>query len=647
MRSKLNLGFLAIILLLWAICVYSVVSSIEVRRINFALKDEIVPGAIEMANIKFEAIRIKSITLSYIIRGNVLREGQTIKQKLFKAHEDLKKNVQNHFEHGCHVGLGERQAAEKIKSLAQKLIPISVEIATLKDSGVLNDQLFKKIKEEFRPVFILLRDAVNKHAQEHAERMAAAEIELQNKHNAHVGSVAVLGILATLLALFVGFMVDKNFSRYIFQRNLAEEELRKSEKRFKVQFQGFPIPTYIWRKSNGDFVLFGYNKAAHDMTQGKIKDWINAKLNELFIDSPEIIEELHRCYEEKRILRREVFRLMKTTGEQKYFDVTHVFLPPNTVMTHTEDITERKQAEEELRRKEERLGLALRGGDLGIWDWDIQTDEVRFNERWVGMKGYSLRELEPRMKVWEKLMHPEDLPGVREKLKAHLEGETSFYEAEFRMRHKSGEWVWILDKGRVIEWDEDDHPVRACGTHLDITERKKAEEKILHMANHDPLTGLPSLRLAKDRIFLAMGLASRHKTMAAVMFMDLDEFKKVNDGFGHDAGDALLKEMAGRFLSCVREVDTVARVGGDEFLLIASDLSTKDDAAKIAGKVIQRVGEPFTYNGNQLNVGVSIGIALCPDNGKEAEILIRKADDAMYAAKKFGRNRFVFSDVVD
>ncbi|MDY7000760.1 MAG: PAS domain-containing protein [Thermodesulfobacteriota bacterium] len=159
------------------------------------------------------------------------------------------------------------------------------------------------------------------------------------------------------------------------------------------------------------------------------------------------------------------------------------------------EISERKRSEEALRQNKERLDLALQGGDLGTWDWNIRTDELRFNERWATMIGCSLDEIEPRLSFWENLVHPEDMPGVREKLNAHFKEETSFYEAEFRMRHKSGAWVWILDKGKVIERDVDGKPLRACGTHLDITESKLAKERLQAERDYSAniINGTPTL----------------------------------------------------------------------------------------------------------------------------------------------------------
>lgn len=174
-------------------------------------------------------------------------------------------------------------------------------------------------------------------------------------------------------------------------------------------------------------------------------------------------------------------------------------------------------------------------------------------------------------------------------------------------------------------------------------ERKQAQEQIKHMATHDPLTDLPTLRLAEDRLAMAMGRASRHKEKAAIMFIDLDGFKKVNDTLGHEAGDVLLKTLAQRFLSSIRKTDTIARIGGDEFLLIATELKSADDAALIAKKLLKQASQPFEIEGQKPSVTASIGIAFYPDHGEDINELIKLADEAMYKIKNSSKNGFAFA----
>ena len=183
----------------------------------------------------------------------------------------------------------------------------------------------------------------------------------------------------------------------------------------------------------------------------------------------------------------------------------------------------------------------------------------------------------------------------------------------------------------------------AVVTFTDISERRQAERQILHLATHDALTGLPTLRLANDRLTTAIGRARRNKDKVAVMFIDLDEFKSVNDTYGHDAGDAMLRHVAEILRLSVRETDTASRVGGDEFLVVVSELHSVADATRIAEKIIQRVSQPIQLQGKQAAVGASIGISVYPDHGGEAEQLIKLADAAMYEVKKSGKNGFKFA----
>ncbi|MCP4117629.1 MAG: diguanylate cyclase [Desulfobacteraceae bacterium] len=302
------------------------------------------------------------------------------------------------------------------------------------------------------------------------------------------------------------------------------------------------------------------------------------------------------------------------------------------------------QADKMLMESRKRLDLALQGTNAGIWDWYVQTGETVFNERWAEITGYRLEELEPTsIETWMNLCHPDDLAESNELLKRHFEGELDFYECEARMKHKNGEWIWILDRGKVVSWDNDRKPLRMTGTHINVTERKNAEEKIRHMANHDGLTNLPTLRLAKDRAHIAIQKSMRNKTLSAFMFVDLDGFKNVNDTFGHESGDYLLKEIATRYTACVRKSDTVARIGGDEFLVIINEIRITDDVAHIAEKLIQATSRPFIQNDKQMNVGASIGISIYPNDGDNIDELVKKADSAMYRIKKSGKNGYTFA----
>ncbi len=308
------------------------------------------------------------------------------------------------------------------------------------------------------------------------------------------------------------------------------------------------------------------------------------------------------------------------------------------------NIIHRKQAVELLAGERRRLSYILEGTNVGTWEWNVQTGVTSFNERWAEIIGYTLEELSPvSIETWMEYCHPDDLKISDRIMKRHFARELDYYECEVRMRHKIGAWVWILNRGKVISWADDKTPLLMAGTHEDITSRKLSESRVQHLATHDALTELPTMRLAMDRMSMTLEVARRNGTMVAVMFIDLDDFKLINDRYGHLAGDILLKVVAERFLSSVRKVDTVARIGGDEFLLILSGLRSQSDVAQIAENIVKTTAQPVPFDGEQLTTGASIGISIFPDNGENADILIKLADTAMYIVKDSGKNGYTFS----
>src|SRR5207302_10442703 len=177
---------------------------------------------------------------------------------------------------------------------------------------------------------------------------------------------------------------------------------------------------------------------------------------------------------------------------------------------------------------------------------------------------------------------------------------------------------------------------------LAITERKRSEERLAYLAQHDPLTDLPNRTVLIDRLRLAIASAHRHEYSGALLFLDLDHFKDLNDTLGHAAGDRLLISVAERLKAAVRDEDTVARSGGDEFLMVLSNLASSDAASTVARHALTALASPFSIDGHEISVTASMGISVFPDDGYDAETLIRNADIAMYQAKRQGRNLFQF-----
>jgi diguanylate cyclase (GGDEF)-like protein/PAS domain S-box-containing protein len=325
---------------------------------------------------------------------------------------------------------------------------------------------------------------------------------------------------------------------------------------------------------------------------------------------------------------------------------------------HCFDISDRKRMEMELQSSQERLQLALSGGELGFWDWNIPSGEVLYSEHWFSMLGLPMGEAKLDLDSWIKLIHPDDLASVNAALESHLKGQAPAYESEHRVRHQDGRWLWLLDRGRVVEWDEAGAPVRAVGTYFDITERKRMENHIRELAFHDSLTQLPNRRLLRDRLTQAMAASKRGGFFGALMFLDLDNFKPLNDAHGHEAGDLLLIETADRLKACVREMDTVARVGGDEFVVLLSELVTdRDDstvqARNLAEKIRMALSEPYQLIIKHLAMAdttvthhctASIGVALFMNHEASPDEVLKWADAGMYLAKESGRNSVWFYD---
>lgn len=294
-----------------------------------------------------------------------------------------------------------------------------------------------------------------------------------------------------------------------------------------------------------------------------------------------------------------------------------------------------------LRDSEQRWSFALEGAGDGVWDWKIGTDEVFFSKRWKAMLGYEEDEFPNHYQSWRAIMHPEDIKQTMANLQDHLDGKLESFRIEYRVRCKDGSWLWVLARGLVVERDNAGKPIRMVGTHTDISKRKEAEELIWRQANFDTLTGLPNRRMFFDRMSQEIKRATRARQLFAVLFVDLDGFKEINDALGHQAGDDLLVDVSNRLANCIRKSDTLARLGGDEFIIILSALENQSSVETIADKILKVMNEPFELEGQQPQITASIGIAIFPLHGLDGDSLISHADTAMYDAKDIGKNCWV------
>ncbi|MBL4822705.1 MAG: EAL domain-containing protein [Colwellia sp.] len=312
------------------------------------------------------------------------------------------------------------------------------------------------------------------------------------------------------------------------------------------------------------------------------------------------------------------------------------------VFSTIQDISKRIAIEQTLKNNEQRNSMVMKIANDGVWDWHLYTDLIEFDERFYTMAGYEKDEFPHDFSEWSKRVHKDDITHVTNSFKSYLAGESSTHDVEFRLLRKDNSYMWIRGKGKVVERDNAGKPLRFIGTHSDISIQKEHEEKILHQAHFDSLTFLPNRFLSLDRLNIACAKAKRNSELVALLFLDLDDFKKVNDTLGHDVGDQLLIDAANRLRNVVRSVDTVGRLGGDEFIIILGGLKNTDEIQPIVENLLNQFRNMFIINSRELLLTTSVGIAIYPNDASDASELLRNADSAMYDAKECGRNTYSY-----
>jgi len=305
------------------------------------------------------------------------------------------------------------------------------------------------------------------------------------------------------------------------------------------------------------------------------------------------------------------------------------------IFVHTADVTPLKELEQELQTEQYRLSSIISGTNVGTWEWNVQTGETVFNDHWAEIVGYSLDELQPvSFETWLRLAHPDDLKGRREQLEKHFQHQIDIYEFEGRMKHKDGHWVWVLDKGKVFTWTSDGKPEMMFGSHQDITKRKEREQAIVNLTHQleaqavtDSLTGLLNRRGWKNCIAREEARTRRYGNKGCVIILDLDGLKKINDTLGHEAGDKLILRAARCLQTALRDVDPIARIGGDEFAILSIECTEEDIRT-----ILKRLEEQFESE----DVSASWGTAVF-DRSTTIEAAQREADKKMYEMKALNR----------
>lgn len=329
--------------------------------------------------------------------------------------------------------------------------------------------------------------------------------------------------------------------------------------------------------------------------------------------------------------------LKRKDGTKLPVEISAKLLKDGKIQGIARDITLRKKAEEALKESEERYALSVKGANDGLWDWNLLKGTIYFSPRWKEMLGYTEEEISNNPEEWFSLVHPDDIEMLKAELQAHLDGLKPHFEAEHRILHKNQTYRWVITRGLAIR-DKENIPTRMAGSQTDITERKRAEEQILHDAFHDSVTGLPNRALFEDRLNQALNRLKRSKDFCfSVLHLNLDRFKIINETLGHALGNRVLLLVAEKIKRILKPIDTIARFSADEFLILLEDVKDAGKATKIAQRIISELEHPINLEGNEVFLSASIGIIMSMKELDRPEDYLRDAHIAMHKAKAKGR----------
>lgn len=414
--------------------------------------------------------------------------------------------------------------------------------------------------------------------------------------------------------------------------------LENSEERYRLLFENATEPIGVAQAGR---IIF-FNQAVVDAC-GYSADEIRAMPFTTLVhpDDVAMVVEHHR----RRMLGEDVpktyvMRVLRKDGGIRYMNLSGVRIlwegQPAT-LNFFSDITARVKAEEALRTAE-RLKQKIVDASPGLlYIYDVVDDRnVYVNEQVTRILGFATDDYLAKDR-------PPQVPRIRseeqpERWAEAQDGEV--IESEMKLIDRAGKPHWFAARETVFKRDDDGRVRQIVGAAQDITSRKAAEEELEFQAYHDPLTGLPNRALFSDRLEQALARARRRGQPLAVLYTDLDHLKRVNDTLGHSAGDQLLRQAADRFRSAIREEDTVARFGGDEFVILLGQVRDAPTAGRVAEKLVARMNEPMKVGGQVLRVSTSVGVSFWPTDGNDAETLLKHADNALYQAKAQGRDTY-------
>jgi len=436
--------------------------------------------------------------------------------------------------------------------------------------------------------------------------------------------------------------VQAVFTDITEQRQIGQA-LAESEERYRTTTDALDDYVHVV-DSDLRIVLFNERFRMKASELGIKEDPTGKNMLELFsFLPPKVQKEYQRVFKTgEPLVTEEVLRIeqKETWSETRKIPILDEKGEVSRVVTIIHDITERKQAEEDVRQLSQFQESIIDNANVWLNVLDKEGNVLVWNKAAEAISGYRRDEVVGHDRIWE-CLYPDE--SYRKKVlgtaKAVIEGKESYTDDETSIRTKDGQT-------RIISWNErtllnkKGEPIGSIALGRDVSERKQIEERLAYMATHDPLTDLPNRQAFNDRLGLELSHAHRNGQRLAVMMLDLDHFKSVNDTLGHSMGDQLLKAVGNRLTSLQRKSDTIARLGGDEFMLILPEIAETDVAEKIAEKLLDAVREQYVIDGHELHITTSIGVVIYPEDAEDVETLVKNADIAMYRAKDDGRNTY-------
>ncbi len=427
----------------------------------------------------------------------------------------------------------------------------------------------------------------------------------------------------------------------ITQRKRIEALLHSSEQRLSLALEGAGMAWWEHDRRLDVHLSSPNLEALLGFAPGTYPDSLEVFLEMVHPDDRAMILEMNRYPETWRAFFE--YRIRRPDGEERWLSSrSRPIAGPHgaieRVIGVTTDVTERVQRERELIQTRERLELALQSAAMGWWEWDVAGDRHRWSASFEQLLGFEPGTYSGTPEAFRRCLHPEDDAAFE----LMLENPTVWREDwDYRVILPDATVRWISSRSRTF-WSADGSLERIIGVDVDISVRKRAETDLMRRATHDPLTNLPNRRSFTERLEHSLQMARRSHVSLAVVFLDLDRFKVINDTLGHSNGDALLTAVAERLQLHLRDDDLVARLGGDEFTMVLPNVRGMENGVVVAEKILKAFAQPFMVGSREVIVGASMGISLYPSDGEDSATLLRHADDAKRRAKQSGRNQYQF-----